>query len=279
MTQPEPSFSTKSRLFTEADSCTLGVSVSIFEDTTYVPVDDPFTVYLWIDEALCFFDSYEAVIAWDTTFVVLDPNMPAEEESLMTDVCGDTWWLLRFYINEEWEPVIIPGTNPSRIFISHVAWCDGDSLAGPGALSSLNFIARQEGETSINFEFIEFYLAGVPVVPIVSQDGIVRIGASDVGNDIFTPAKDIELQIYPNPGTHPSTIRFQVPRDSGVGLDLYDASGRRVAAILTKQRFTAGWHVLDRRPADIIGDLPQGIYFLKLTTETGTTARKITVVK
>jgi hypothetical protein len=279
MTQPEPSFSEENGLFTEGDSCTLGVSVSIFEDTTYVPVDDPFTVYLWIDEALCFFDSYEAVIAWDTTFVVLDPSMPAEEESLMTDVCGETWWLLRFYINEEWEPVIIPGTNPSRIFISHVAWCDGDSLAGPGALSSLNFIARQEGETSINFEFIEFYLAGVPIVPIVSQDGIVRIGASDVGNDEFILTKDIGLQIYPNPGSHPSSIRFRVPQEGPVGLDLYDASGARMAAILSQQRLTPGWHILDRRSTGLLSNLPQGVYFLRLKTEAGTTARKITVVK
>lgn len=90
----------------------------------------------------------------------------------MTDLCYNTWW---------WTDV-----GDSTVFISHVAMCGGDTLTGPGALSSITFRAPSyEALTDITFDYIEFYKAGYTVPDVVSHDGTVVITEHCLGACCF----------------------------------------------------------------------------------------------
>jgi hypothetical protein len=84
------------------------------------------------------------------------------------------------------------------------------------------------------------------------------------------PINGAALAVTPNPLTKEGFIEYALPVSTEVHLALYDASGRLVK-LLAKNHKDAGVY----RQAVQFDDLTPGVYFLKLTTETGSTVRKI----
>lgn len=71
--------------------------------------------------------------------------------------------------------------------------------------------------------------------------------------------------VSPNPSADAQRIRFGLPRASTVRLEVFDASGRRVATLLDGAALPAGFHSEIWRP-DASGGRPRsGIYFHRLT--------------
>jgi len=140
------------------------VSVSIYPHTICAEPQQLFTAYLWVDVAGSGFDGYETRIRFDPELLDF---VSVRQESLMTDLCYNTWWRH----NE----------TDSTVWISHVALCGGDTLSGPGALSAITFRALSTTvTTAIAFEYIEFYRAGYDV-PCTPHDGTVVIAAECLG--------------------------------------------------------------------------------------------------
>ncbi|MCK4414568.1 MAG: hypothetical protein KAY32_13600 [Candidatus Eisenbacteria sp.] len=134
------------------------ISVSLHPDTLCVGPSANFTLYLWIDEAGSGFDGYEAVVRFDPAALTF---LSVQEESLIVDLCHNTWWR--------------PEIGDSTVFFSHVAICGGDTVTGPGALSSITFEASAATQaTPVTFDYIEFYRAGFPI-PDSSRDAVVVI--------------------------------------------------------------------------------------------------------
>jgi serine protease len=69
-----------------------------------------------------------------------------------------------------------------------------------------------------------------------------------------------QLSVRPNPVSEGAMVAFQMPRNSTVVIDLYDAQMRRVLTVLEAQARDAGWHEA-RLDASA---LPAGMYFLRL---------------
>ena len=85
-------------------------------------------------------------------------------------------------------------------------------------------------------------------------------------------------QSHPNPFSRISTIRFDLPRESGVRIDVLDLQGRAVAT-LADQVLPAGQHVVtwDRRTRD--GQLlPAGVYFCRMVAGKFRSERKMTAL-
>jgi hypothetical protein len=83
----------------------------------------------------------------------------------------------------------------------------------------------------------------------------------------------------PNPFGAATEIRFGLPRDSDVTLDVYDISGRRV---FEKRLETApaGWRSIRFEGRDRNGRLlPSGVYFYKLTAAGVTQTRKMVITR
>jgi trimeric autotransporter adhesin len=81
-------------------------------------------------------------------------------------------------------------------------------------------------------------------------------------------------QNYPNPFNPATVIRFGLPEQTDVRLEVYTLAGQRVARLADGNR-TAGWHQV---VFDASG-LSSGVYFYRLQTPGGTITRKLTVVK
>jgi hypothetical protein len=88
------------------------------------------------------------------------------------------------------------------------------------------------------------------------------------------PINGTGLTVIPNPLTKEGFIEYALPISTEVHLALYDASGRLVK-LLAKNHKDAGVY----RQAIQFDDLTPGVYFLKLTTETSSTVRKIIRMK
>lgn len=101
------------------------------------------------------------------------------------------------------------------------------------------------------------------------------IGAqSDLGKISATPTVLALTQNYPNPfggsGTTSTSIEFNVPTAQNVNLTVYNAAGQYVTTLV--DGFTsAGLHGV----AFDASNLPAGIYFYKLATESGTMTKRM----
>lgn len=109
------------------------------------------------------------------------------------------------------------------------------------------------------------------------------VGGQEVGTSAFVfptaaePAPeadgaDLALAVVPNPARGHATLAFRLPVPSEVAVALFDPLGRRVR-VTAPRRLGAG----AQRIALDLGALPPGVYVARLTTESGSAARKVTV--
>ena len=78
---------------------------------------------------------------------------------------------------------------------------------------------------------------------------------------------------FPNPARSQATVRFAVPEQQDVSLQLYDVLGRQVRTV--QQGDIQGRQELR---VDVSG-LPSGTYFLRLTTDGQTRTQKLTITR
>lgn len=99
-----------------------------------------------------------------------------------------------------------------------------------------------------------------------------RTGIQEIPHNNITTT--YYLNCYPNPSRNPK-IEFEIPYKNYVNVGIYDASGRIVKTLidntLTAGRRTIAWDRKDEQGKYV----SQGIYFVKLTTETGNAIKKL----
>ena len=99
--------------------------------------------------------------------------------------------------------------------------------------------------------------------------------------DIEIPSLALVLyQNNPNPFNPSTTIRFYLPNEDAVTLDVYDTSGRRVARLIDNEKKPVGLHTVEWRGVDENGnDVSSGIYFYKLRSGKNAVSRKMVLLK
>lgn len=91
---------------------------------------------------------------------------------------------------------------------------------------------------------------------------------SDFATGSFFPEEqainntNFQLEIVPNPLATSATIRFHLGKNSMVKIELLNVYGAKIKTIIEKD-FSEGNHLIEFRK----GDLPGGVYFLKLSTQ------------
>ncbi len=97
--------------------------------------------------------------------------------------------------------------------------------------------------------------------------------------DVALPAAFALYGARPNPFNAATQIRFDVPSDCRVTVEVYDVDGRRVAT-LVDGAVEAGTHSVVWRGTDDDGnDLPGGVYFCRMKAEGFSAVEKILFVK
>ncbi len=126
--------------------------------------------------------------------------------------------------------------------------------------------------------------AGDPEHPVDPDGTPVDMGAyyfhqTSGAGEWPQPAHDFALEVYPNPATARASIEFIAPRDGRFRIDVFDLSGRRVAALANRD-LTAGPHTVVWSGCDSRGrTLPTGMYLLRLATDINVVTRRVTMLR
>jgi hypothetical protein len=87
--------------------------------------------------------------------------------------------------------------------------------------------------------------------------------------------KQISLfQNYPNPFNASTTIKYELPRQSRVTIEIYDILGRKISLLIDKQ-MPASYHQVIWNA----GDIPSGVYFYKLQADDFSETKKMLLLK
>jgi hypothetical protein len=109
------------------------------------------------------------------------------------------------------------------------------------------------------------------------------IGSADYLRGEVSPVRPDRLvldPVSPNPGRGAQRLRFGLPRDAAVTLEVFDATGRRVATLLDRAQLPAGYHSAVWQPArDGHGRVASGIYFHRLTAGGETRTMRAVMVR
>lgn len=116
------------------------------------------------------------------------------------------------------------------------------------------------------------YLTNVPADQFLKLTEGQVSAISDYPNQ--APASYKLLQNYPNPFNPVTAISYQIKTAGDVRLDVYNALGQRVQALVDRPQ-SAGTYTVEFNGTS----LPSGIYFYKLTSGTFSTVRKMVLMK
>jgi hypothetical protein len=83
--------------------------------------------------------------------------------------------------------------------------------------------------------------------------------------DPSTASSGLVMEITPNPVSRATTVSIIVPYDDSILCSVFDIQGKLIENLIPLQRFLPGTYKYE------IGNLPQGVYILKLVTQSGYT--------
>ncbi len=163
-------------------------------------------------------------------------------------------------------------TNVENTLVSAAAWTsqsvDIDALFGTPGQVQLRFRASDLNSGSL----VE---AGVDDVRILADFGAT--GVEDLAN--ASPLTLSLAQNQPNPFSPMTRIDFAVPSKSEIRLAVYDVAGREVRTLSSGTReagrYSVQWNGRDTAGAKVAA----GVYFYRLSSDSETLTRKMTVLK
>ncbi len=94
-------------------------------------------------------------------------------------------------------------------------------------------------------------------------------------NNINNLDEPTDLSLSPNPASDFVTIDYQLGKETTAQIELYDATGRRLAAILPLQSQAKGKYQQQFN----LGNLQEGMYFILLQTETAQISKTLILVR
>lgn len=149
----------------------------------------------------------------------------------------------------------------------------GAGIGGEGGITGLS-TADMTGDTAkdnmFGFDFDETW-ALTESYPALSWE---QTATSISDNDMQLPNMVTLNQNYPNPFNPTTSIKYGLPSDSEVRLDIYNITGQHMAMLLNGRQ-SAGFHVVTFDAAQY----SSGLYLYRIQTNSGTVTRKMMLVK
>ena len=100
------------------------------------------------------------------------------------------------------------------------------------------------------------------------------VGINDLLKGKTSGTSHVLEQNYPNPFKESTTINFILEKPSQVVLEIFSFRGEKICQLANEQKSPGNYSVLFNA-----NNLPAGIYYYRLQTETGTSARKMTIIQ
>jgi hypothetical protein len=150
-------------------------------------------------------------------------------------------------------------------------------------------LADDSGTALENDSLIAPVLAQWPVSPTLDIFGngfdyriwstVVAIGL-DPPSAAMSPRTKMRMTNHPNPFNPATTIRFGVPVSGKVAVEIYDVTGRRVRTLVERVGEAGREHVVQWDGRDASGrEMPSGVYFGVLRSESGIVTRKLVLLR
>lgn len=124
----------------------------------------------------------------------------------------------------------------------------------------MNFMGRQVGDARFRDQ------------PVYLFD--LNMTGTSVAERSDLPSQLVLQQNFPNPFNPTTTIRYSLPQNSDVRLEVFNVLGQRVA-ILADQQQTAGWHTVSFDGSR----LASGVYLYRLSAGGQVTSKSLTLIK
>jgi hypothetical protein len=99
--------------------------------------------------------------------------------------------------------------------------------------------------------------------------------SNEIEVEIALPVEFALYQNYPNPFNPSTTIKYALPTDLKVTLEVYNIVGQKVTTIINNESKEAGFHEVNFNGVS----LSSGIYFYKLTTENFSSTKKFVLLR
>jgi hypothetical protein len=200
-------------------------------------------------------NAYETVVRWNPSLLQFVSVQP---ESLFAPY--NQWWVTH--------------EGPDSVFISHVIMQGGTTVTGPGTLSSITLHSLAAGQSTVYFEYIEFYRYGLIIPSTITHEAHVTSDPAGIGDSI--PAGILGLRIAPNPVTPETRIFADVPAGSKAVLRVIDVTGRSWGRLALAE--LPGGQAGAR--SVMLGSLlsghpPSGLLFVVLATDRGTITSRL----
>ncbi|MBU1920958.1 S8 family serine peptidase [bacterium] len=167
-----------------------------------------------------------------------------------------------------WDPPLWSVINNLDEFVSYQVYEQGRGLLGNSTDTTYSWQPPNIGY--FNFWVKAMYDGGESV-----NSDTVRILVLDANELVTAIPQEFTLnQNFPNPFNPNTTIRFGLPFDSEVRLEVFDLLGRSVA-VLTDSRLSAGYHSVEFNATG----LGTGIYFYRLHAGSFEQLRKMMLIR
>ncbi|MFO8233309.1 MAG: T9SS type A sorting domain-containing protein, partial [Longimonas sp.] len=160
---------------------------------------------------------------------------------------------------------------PSNVETSRRDVSTGESWQ---TITTLNGAGTTDTPQSYRFEDTDLPYAADSLSYRLRQ---IDTGGTESFSEAVTIARQVTqaelLPTYPNPVRHQATVRFAVPDQQAVRIDLYDMLGRRVQTVVDGEQDGRTEQQLD------VSRLSSGTYFLRMQTSSHTETQRVTVVR
>ena len=247
-----------------------GVTVAILPDSQTVAPGAEFEVAITVTEAGSSFNAFGLVLGFDPAALSAVSISPLSDQvgGAMTEVCTNIFHDFR------------RGTSRDTANCSML--CAGASTSGPGEIYRLRFRASTTAQvTALTFVQQKFYGGGLLVMPVQATGAVVRIGAGQVSvGEVPGTAHRLFLhQARPNPARSGSEIRYEIPYEDHVSLDVLDIQGRLVRRMRNSIEPAGVYRVFFDGRSGEGRLLPAGVYLIRLATRAGARTTRVAMLQ
>ncbi|HVP35561.1 MAG TPA: T9SS type A sorting domain-containing protein, partial [Terriglobales bacterium] len=177
--------------------------------------------------------------------------------------------------------------NSKHRLVVYAIWFIGDLAPGSGTVAKIYFTTGSTWNSSLSVPVDSQFYPPASEMVFVNTTGdsswipIFYKGALDV-KEINTPTKPTVFSLaqnYPNPFNPKTMIRFALPKDSWVKLEVYNILGQKVKT-LVDEKLEAGVKEVEWDGKDSKGlEVASGIYFYKIKANDFSDVKKMVMLK
>lgn len=160
---------------------------------------------------------------------------------------------------------------------SEITWMSFSRTSGalqPNAVDTVTVTLRGAGLQAAVYNAGITIVTNDPTKKLYYLTAKLTVTAPTGIDDNLMPTGLVLHQNYPNPFNPETVVKFGLPENSDVTVNLYDITGRLVRSLM-QGFYTAGYHSLSVNASDLAG----GVYILRLQTGNSSKQIKMTVLK